>query len=680
MNGSAWLLAAAAVLLSLAAPSSSVVPPLPVPPNLAGPNNGGHFRFGTVSWVKLEQQPPRIRFTVEAAFRRSFGSTNFKGSGADGKLVVGDTFKPSGLETIMFDFGDGSMLTPMMFTVQAYSLSEDWVQGVSTFEHTYARLSSITPYQYIGTFKGCCRVSELAMNADTSWALSSIMNVRDDMSSPRLTVLPVQTILKKQRPSSANPFFYVPASDDTHHLHPRPKLKTFEVMGNIGHAPSIIGTAHAPKNLPHLSIDSASGRIEIATGPIFASDAPGDHGRCMPKSTRPACQADWDPAAPTKHQGNKTNLAPGKYNVVVQLMQGNSSSPVELMISLVEEDLTQDPPRRMPRLLSPDTPDIFYPHFSYAYHVAYLGFPITPFQVSGEIEQHGMQLGFTTGRLPSGVRMSTVSGGTSMFGFSCINGSHFCQQSPTLTCNGTSTAGCTCMEADTGKACRGPHNSPTACRGGATCQSCWYLGTCPTSMGNMTVEWVPSTGHVGTHMFCFDVTAQRPGEFCAGDSSEFACQTQSSPSQCVNIEVFPDPPPRIWTSYATDLDPYAHTEYAYVGRTLTFTVYAEDDNCKDTPAITMGPMPPGTSLSPQVWCLRARERERERMMCAQERESARARERESLNTTQLKMVRKVRPSHFLSFIFSHTLGKDGAASTKDGHVIFWGQSLVDGCV
>ena len=69
----------------------------------------------------------------EAAFRRSFGSTNFKGSGADGKLVVGDTFKPSGLETIMFDFGDGSMLTPMMFTVQAYSLSEDWVQGISTF-------------------------------------------------------------------------------------------------------------------------------------------------------------------------------------------------------------------------------------------------------------------------------------------------------------------------------------------------------------------------------------------------------------------------------------------------------------------------------------------------------------------------------------------------------------------
>ena len=117
-----------AALLSLASTSASQQPPLPVPPNLQGPNNGGHFRFGTVSWVKLQQQPPKIRFTVEAAFRRSFGATNFQGSGADGKLVVGDKFKPSGLETIMFDFGDGNMLTPMMFTVQAYSLVEDWVQ------------------------------------------------------------------------------------------------------------------------------------------------------------------------------------------------------------------------------------------------------------------------------------------------------------------------------------------------------------------------------------------------------------------------------------------------------------------------------------------------------------------------------------------------------------------------
>lgn len=52
---------------------------LPTPPPSGGPNNGGHFRFGTVSWNKLQHQPPKIRFTVEAAFRRTYAATNFRG-------------------------------------------------------------------------------------------------------------------------------------------------------------------------------------------------------------------------------------------------------------------------------------------------------------------------------------------------------------------------------------------------------------------------------------------------------------------------------------------------------------------------------------------------------------------------------------------------------------------------
>jgi len=592
---------AAASALSLVSPSSSAVPVLPVPPNLHGPNNGGHFHFGTVHWVKLQQQPPVIRFTVEAAFRRSFGATNFKGSGTDGRLVVGDKFKPSGLETIMFDFGDGSMLTPMMFTVEAYSVSEDWVQGYTTFDHTYATLSSNTPFEYVGTFKGCCRVSDLEVNADTSWALSTIMNVRDDMSSPRLTVLPMQTILKKQRPSDPDPFIYIPASDDTHHDHPRPKLKTWQLMGNIGHAPSIIGEAKTPQNMPHWSIDSTSGRISLAAGPVYASDSASDASTCAAAANRrrPACFADYDPAT-GRAATNMTNLAPGLYNLVLQLMQGNSSAPVEVSILVTAESLHAAVPERFPRLLAPKTPDIFYPHFSYARHVAYLGFPITPFEVSGEMAAQAMNLGFTTGRMPDGLRLSTVAGGTASYGFTCVNGSMYCRESPMTRSNGTNIPGCTAMPADTGKPCTGPHNSLTACRGGGICQACWHLGSCPVSMGNMTVEWIPTLGQVGTHMLCFDVTAQRPRPYC-GDEAEWGCgDAISSPSQCVNIEVFKDPAPNIWSSYAEDLDPYSHTNFAYIGRTLTFTVYADDDNCKDKPAITMGPMPPGASLAPQV--------------------------------------------------------------------------------
>ena len=79
-------LAGVAVLLALATPTSSAVPALPIPPNMDGPNNGGHFIFGTVSWTKLQHDPPMIEFTVEAAFRRSYSSTNFQGSGDDGPL------------------------------------------------------------------------------------------------------------------------------------------------------------------------------------------------------------------------------------------------------------------------------------------------------------------------------------------------------------------------------------------------------------------------------------------------------------------------------------------------------------------------------------------------------------------------------------------------------------------
>lgn len=537
-RGLAGRMAGVVALLSLVSPSSSAVPVLPVPPNLNGPNNGGHFIFGTVHWVKLQQQPPVIRFTVEAAFRRSYGATNFKGSGSDGFLVEGDRFKPSGLETIMFDFGDGSMLTPMMFTVEAYSIQEDWVQGHTTFEHTYARLSSNTPFEYVGTFKGCCRRSDLAVNADTSWALSTIMNVRDDMSSPRLTVLPMQTVLKKQRPSSPDPSLYIPAGDDMHLEHPLPKLKTWQLMGNIGHAPSIIGTAQAPRNLPHWSIDSASGRISLATGPVYASDTASDRAKCSEphNAQRQTCFADFHPATGLSAT-NMTNLAPGLYNMVLQLMLGNSSAPVEVVIRVEAEDVYAHVPKRYPRLLAPKNPDIFYPHFSYARHVAYLGFPITPFEVSGEMDAQAVNLGFTTGRMPAGARMTTVAGGTSAYGFTCVNGSMYCKESPMTPSNGTNIPGCTAMPADTGKPCTGPHGSTTACRGGGICQSCWHLGTCPVSMGNMTVEWVPTIGQVGTHMLCFDVTAQRPGQYCSG-STEWGCYAAiSSPSQCVSIEV-----------------------------------------------------------------------------------------------------------------------------------------------
>jgi len=418
MRAGSWALwvGLAAVALDFLAGSAvaTEVVNLPTPPPSGGPNNGGHFMFGTVSWKKLQHQPPKIRFTLEASFRRSYGATNFRGSGGDGFLVTGDTFKPSGLETIMFDFGDGAMLSPIEFTVQAWSAAEDWVQGVASFEHTYAALSSSTPYEYSATFKGCCRRSDLAANADTAWRLVSLLNVRDDDNSPRVTVLPLQTVPRRVRPADAEPAFYVPASDEIFGStglaplafttvcrtapclarHPegcskidkrastacapqqRPpprayaercgaRAQRWEKATAIGHAPAGLAGTTVPQNLANVLLDERAGLLTLAAGPTFANS--GDDTRCSAAGVGSCAGLDAD--------GNPTlpGLQPGLYPVVLNLHQRASSAPVEFLLRVVDEDAAHHP-----RVSA--EPGLLYPAFSYARHVAYLGFPIEPFQ------------------------------------------------------------------------------------------------------------------------------------------------------------------------------------------------------------------------------------------------------------------------------------------------------------
>mmetsp|Transcript_59543 Transcript_59543/g.140278 ORF Transcript_59543/g.140278 Transcript_59543/m.140278 type:complete len:835 (+) Transcript_59543:252-2756(+) len=579
------------LVVCFASQSTSVI--LPEPPEINGPANGGHFRFATVSWTRLEAQPPKIRFTVEAAFRRDYSAVNFRGSGADGHLVVGDHFKPSGLETIMFDFGDGSMLTPMTFTVEAYSIAEDWVQATCSFDHEYARLTSTTPFKYRATFKGCCRVSDLEHNADTSWSLSTVLNVRDDNHSPRLTVLPLQTLVKKMRPSDPEPSFYLPADDNVFgamEAQSFPVLKTWEIMGYIGAAPSVIRQTDPPSNLPNLEVDHMTGLITLAAGPVYSAAAPSTDP-CLVDDGRAQCMGE------TPMGMAVPSLAPGLYNAVLQLSQGNSTAPVEVMIRLLEAG----PGTQVvvPKLTSAD-PNLFYPSYLYNIHVGYLGFPVRPFDVTASTALQGVNLGFTVGRLPEGARLSTVRGGASHLASLCAGGTHFCREDTTAACNGTSTVGCTCLPADTGRVCGGVGG--LVCRGGSVCTPCFELGECPTSNASLTFTWTPASGQEGTTIVCFDATTEgEAGCAAAGvEGNGGACAAVSSPSQCVNIEVFPDPPPMIWTTFEADVDPFASSGLAYLGRDLVFTVYANDSNCWDVPEISMGPMPPGVSMTEQT--------------------------------------------------------------------------------
>ncbi len=173
-----------------------------------------------------------------------------------------DKFRPSGYETILFDFGDSRMLTPMLFEVVAYSVSEDWVHAVSTFDHQYPAVTALTwwkPSEQNAfpktVFRGCCRLSELGGgNADTSWSLVSVVNLLQDYSSPRLSALPIITLRKRQRAIDPEPSFYILA-DDNYPTAADPAIQpampaAWSFNADIGGPGAAANTSVRPRNLP----------------------------------------------------------------------------------------------------------------------------------------------------------------------------------------------------------------------------------------------------------------------------------------------------------------------------------------------------------------------------------------------------------------------------------------------
>jgi hypothetical protein len=201
----------------------------------------------------------------------------------------------------------------------------------------------------------------------------------------------------------------------------------------------------------------------------------------------------------------------------------------QFMFRLVAEDpSTSDV---MPKLTT-YTADLFHPSFTHDKHVAYVGFPVRPFQITASTTVHGVNLGFTVGRLPEGSRLTTVQGGSTRFSFECVNSTNYCAQSPSTSCNGTSTPTCTCLAPVPGAVCPGFGSS--ACPGRGVCVPCWQIGKCPTQEGNMTFSWVPVAGQEGVHTLCFDAVAQRPANLCP-DARAVGCAVMVSDMKCVVI-------------------------------------------------------------------------------------------------------------------------------------------------
>ena len=137
---------------------------------LVVPAEATHYRYGNVSWSRVNDASRAVTFTVTTAWRRSF----FSPTPNVGSVVnVGN-----------FLYGDGSGQA-LNITVTSVNAAENWFVGVATLNHTYAGAAT----NFTAYFQNCCRLSTLENNSDLSFRTqTAVQLVPGNTSSPVLNL------------------------------------------------------------------------------------------------------------------------------------------------------------------------------------------------------------------------------------------------------------------------------------------------------------------------------------------------------------------------------------------------------------------------------------------------------------------------------------------------------------
>jgi len=97
----------------------------------------------------------------------------------------------------MMTFGDDTMTGGqfMKLTVEAYSVSENWIYGTTVITHRYATPNN-HGLAWIATFSGCCKVSPVNNldSRDQPWSITSSVDLSVDSYSPRIAAAPVYSL------------------------------------------------------------------------------------------------------------------------------------------------------------------------------------------------------------------------------------------------------------------------------------------------------------------------------------------------------------------------------------------------------------------------------------------------------------------------------------------------------
>jgi len=169
----------------------------PFAPPDATPENGdeGHFRYGTLSWVKKGART--IAFTLHACWRRSYGVetlSHFQGTAGDGRVQVGDVVELTGgdgLQVTQFyngqDDDTGTVLKGTVYASSAGRLTEDAGASGQVGEFGEDFFCTVSEHEVVykgsaKTFKahygGCCTIKTKNTPTKSEFSIFADVDVR----------------------------------------------------------------------------------------------------------------------------------------------------------------------------------------------------------------------------------------------------------------------------------------------------------------------------------------------------------------------------------------------------------------------------------------------------------------------------------------------------------------------
>jgi len=226
----------------------------------------GSYRFGTLNWKVVHDAgvpANTVDFELVTAWRRDFNwvyVSQHQASGAvtrtlESRPIVGDKLRVTGLsfadETgmqavgagtseILFHTGDGKKYF-VDVEVTSFSVSDNWVMGVTKIRHTYDRpffgkdkniypvgykyeaatgaaLDANQPFTHTpwtAEFSGCCRwESSLDGNKNKPYKVITHLDMTDRDNSPAARTMPIITVPQAATTNGADqPRFFVAAKD-----------------------------------------------------------------------------------------------------------------------------------------------------------------------------------------------------------------------------------------------------------------------------------------------------------------------------------------------------------------------------------------------------------------------------------------------------------------------------------